>query len=270
MKGVSFVLKSGIIILLALVATGAVCIAAPVRRVTFGFPQIINSNQVTITFNVQGEAPEQMAVLVVADDWQDEMIKATERWASEVKTNPNAKPPVPAFQHDLNNPQWIPFQTNLLVELGPGDGKRQVMFSYRYGETNESRKISWKGSGVTVQTAPPVIAITNPPQSIVSQSPIQLQGYSDKALEIIRYDLLDQNGNVASRGEGSVTDQYLDRKLSEFTTNYFTCYDVELTPGTNTFLMQFTDLAGNSVKTNFVVVLETPEEKRGEDHALRK
>jgi hypothetical protein len=232
------------------------------RDVWTEYPNVVGSNHVTITLKPDGEVPEWMAVIVQTNDpmdaWRKNERDAMEKWRSEVKTNRNARPAMtqPPSNNYFDDAKWIPFRTNLLVDLGPGDGKREILLSYRY--KGQTRSDGWGGSGIMVQTVLPFIVITNPTQKITSQPVVQFQGYCSKALSTIHYDLLNQNGDkTISGGDGFVNDQYYDRALFEFTTNYFTCYDVQLSPGTNMFVLHCTDQAGNALTTNLVVVFTT-------------
>lgn len=209
------------------------------------YPQTVNSNSVTVRLKPDGERPEQMAVIIRTRDETQEFYDG--RWN-------------PVTGNVLKHARWIPFATNLLVDLGPGDGQREMYFSYRYkGQTVSG---GWEGGGITVQTLKPLVVITNPPHQVTSQPIIQLQGYCSKALAGVVYDLLNQNGEkVVIDGSGYVTDQYFDQALFEFTTNYFTCYDVQLTPGTNSITLRCTDQAGNTVTTNLTYVLSFDNDK---------
>jgi hypothetical protein len=143
---------------------------------------------------------------------------------------------------DLQRLSWIPFTTNLPIDLGPGDGKRTLYIVARWGGAT-SRVAT--GETVVVDHAPPVVNITNPPERVTSQPLIDLRGYTDEPVHQIRYDLLNTSNHVAG-GEGSVNDQSFDTVSFEFTRNYFTCYDIELAPGTNVIVLRCEDLAGNS------------------------
>ena len=249
-------------IILSLFVLSLAMSSVKARDVWTEYPNVVGSNHVTITLKPDGEVPEWMAVIVQTNDpmdaWRKNERDAMEKWRSEVKTNRNARPAMtqPPSNNYFDNAKWIPFRTNLLVDLGPGDGKREILLSYRY--KGQTRSDGWGGSGIMVQTVLPFIVITNPKQKITSQPVVQFQGYCSKALSTIHYDLLNQNRDkTISGGDGFVNDQYYDRALFEFTTNYFTCYDVQLSPGTNTFVLHCTDQAGNALTTNFVVVFTT-------------
>jgi hypothetical protein len=231
---------------------------------------VVNSNSVTATFGFQGEAPEWVGVVVLTnspsdsmqpmfDKWHKQVEAARAKWLAELETNRQAKfkmPPGPSVNDYNSLAQWTHFTTNLLVNLGPGDGRRELWIGFRYkGQTNCH---FWSGHNVTVRTTTPDIFITNPRQTIQSQPMIQLQGYCPVPLMSISYDVLDQSGHpTVSNQEGSVNDHDYNPKLAEFTTSHFTCYDIDLTPGTNTIVFRSEDDAGNLVRTNFIFVFST-------------
>jgi hypothetical protein len=143
---------------------------------------------------------------------------------------------------DWQRLSWIPFATNLPIDLGPGDGKRILYIVGRWGGVT-SRVAT--DTTVVVDHKPPLITITDPPEGVTSQPLIDLRGYTDEAVRSIRYELLNGSNHV-SRGEGLVNDRGFDPVIYEFTTTYFTCYDLQLAPGTNIILLRCQDLAGNA------------------------
>jgi hypothetical protein len=238
-------------------------ISAGARDVQTHFPDVVNTNQVIVELIPDGEIPEWMAVIVQTNDpmdaWRSSQQAAMAKWQSERAANPAARPPKmtpPPPNNYFDNASWLPFKTNLLVDLGSGDGKRELLFSFKY--QGQTRSDGWGGSGIEVRTAAPVMAITNPKEHVTSQPMIQLQGYVSRQPINIKYDLFDQNGvKTVSGGDALVNDQHFDQALFEFTTNYFTCYDVSLSPGTNTFVVHCADEAGNPASTRFVIVFTT-------------
>ena len=151
---------------------------------------------------------------------------------------------------------WIPYTNTVKLNLGEGDGDRYISYAARW----KSEARTWQASGfsVTVSRTKPEIVITNPPQVVTFQQIIQLKGYSPKPLQRIQYDVFDESGRkIASNERGSIIDQYFDETLFRSTTNYFQCYDVELSPGTNRIALRVTDNAGNCNSTNLVFVFTT-------------
>jgi hypothetical protein len=70
----------------------------------------------------------------------------------------------PPFSKNSDNAKWLPFKTNMLMDLGSGGGKRELMFGFKYkGQTNSD---GWGGSSVMVETSPPFVVFTEPKETI--------------------------------------------------------------------------------------------------------
>jgi len=224
---------------------------------------ILNSNQVTVALNAEGEPPKFMAILVQKTndmaDWEAERNRIMAEWRTQIRLNPHARWNIPESPLDrsMANATWTPFVTNVLVDLGPGDGSRDIWFGFADTMNPPKSNARWSGSTIVVRTIPPSITITNPPRQITSMPMIQLQGCSDTRLESVRYSLIDEKGNAGRVEEGSPNYSYFYANGNECSTNYFTCYDVGLSKGTNKIALQFTDEAGNTTATNFVIVFTT-------------
>jgi hypothetical protein len=144
----------------------------------------------------------------------------------------------------------------MVVDLGPGDGRREMMFSFRY--RGQSHGDSWGGGGLVVRTLMPDIGIISPKEHVTSRPVAQLSCYFSSDANQIKYDVYDQNGLLTVNKEnGLVHDTYYDQNLAQTTTNYFNCVDVPLSPGTNTVVIHCEDRIGNVVNTNFVIVFTT-------------
>lgn len=157
---------------------------------------------------------------------------------------------------DWQQATWIPFAGTLPIDLGPGEGRRLIWIAAKWTSLNESFQRA-SGTHVRVRCTPPIITITNPIEAVTSRPMIQLQGYTDEPVQRIRYDLQNASNHV-SDAEGFVNDQYYDPMVNAFSTNYFSCYDIELAPGTNTIELRCQDLAGN-VATNILTYFFTLE-----------
>jgi hypothetical protein len=235
------------------------------RHVWETFPQTLNSNSLPVELQADGEQPEWMAVVVERGDpmrtWQEQQDRAMRVWRTQLKTNRQAKPVMPLppemNAHDpFAEARWIPFQTNLTVDLGPGDGDRSILFSYRYN--GQARANGWSGSSVTVQTLKPVLRIVNPANMILPQPLIQLQGYSSQPLARVRYDLINESGAKVVTDEGGFPrSSYTGGFPFQHGEEYFTCFDIELSLGTNTIVLRCQDEAGNSMTTNLTYVFST-------------
>lgn len=179
------------------------------------------------------------------------------------KTKPEALAVFVGRGEEQKNPdnspaKWIPYTDKLTVDLGEGDGKRQIFVAARWKATDKG----YDGTGfeVTVRRArtKPTIVITSPGERITSKPIIQLKGYSPTPLDRISYEVFEQTGKEPfDHGEGFVTDQKFDRDDFNFTTHYFQCYDIELRPGTNIIRLRCEDEAGIASTTNLVFVFTT-------------
>ena len=163
----------------------------------------------------------------------------------------------------LVKPQWILFSTNdLQIDLGTNEGEKEVDVSFQWagvtipGGTQSAEKTDV--SHVNVRHSPSLICITDPAERIVSQPMIQLKGFTSTDLEKpVHYQIFNQSGSVTASGDGIVGDRYFDKTLWAFTTNYFQCYDLHLSPGTNTIVIHTADYCGFSITTNFTCVFTT-------------
>ena len=144
--------------------------------------------------------------------------------------------------------------SNILVPLGSGDGGYYVWVGLR-GLPPDATP-TWQGTKLTLDTTPPLVAITSPASNTVSQPMIQLQGYANEALSSLTFDVSNATG-IWTNQTGYVTDQFYDTNLLKFTTNYFQCYDVSLTTnGLNAITLHATDMAGNQTTTNLSFALD--------------
>ena len=155
---------------------------------------------------------------------------------------------------NLESAVWQQYSTsNLLVSTGSMDGEYEVWVGLR-GRMETSDQ-TWHGVTITRDTVPPVIVITNPAVTTVSQPVIQLQGYANEPLASLFYDVTNASGSFSNL-EGSVVGQWLDTNTLRLTTNWFQCYDIALTNGANLITLHATDLAGNVTTTNLTLTLD--------------
>ena len=167
---------------------------------------------------------------------------------------------------DWEKATWIPFTTTLPIDLGPGEGKRLVSIAGRWQDGNGTYEVG-SGTHVKVRLRPPLVVITNPPEAVTSQPMIQLQGYTDEPVQRIRYDLFNASKTVTD-AEGFVTDQYFDSASSDYTSNYFNCFDIDLAPGTNTIVLRCQDWAGNTATNTLTYTFTTEGDKTPPSLAL--
>jgi len=227
------------------------------------YPHVVKSNSVTVTFEPSSETPEYLAVRVRDQEPEDarqaKWMENMEKWRMEFATNRNAKPkPMPPSpkENNYDSDRWVPFQTNLLVDLGPGTGRRSIVFGYQFkGRPFDGH---WSGSFITIQGSATVLVITNPIAGVISQPMIQLQGYTTRDWgKPLTYQIFNQTGNLTATGEGLVNNKDYNLNTGSYTTTYFSCYDLTLNPGTNTIVLRGEDEAGYSFSTNLVFVFST-------------
>ena len=153
---------------------------------------------------------------------------------------------------------WQTFvSTNLAVDLGSADGVYAVTFGLRGLPTDATQ--TWIDYDFTLDRLAPAISFTNPilasGTATVIKPYLQLQGYADEPLVSLSYDLTNNIG-VATNLDAFVTDQVFDAGKADFTTNFFQAYDVPLATNVNLITFRATDRAGNTMTTNFNVVLD--------------
>jgi hypothetical protein len=146
---------------------------------------------------------------------------------------------------------WIPFSSTPLVDIGTNEGTHEIWFGFR----GTNGVIYWTSDTVTLDKTPPAIVITNPIFSTTSRPIIQVQGYSTEPLSSIYFDVTNAAGSITNQ-QGFVTAQDFDTNNFSSTTNWFQCFDVELTNGINTITVRAADLAGNVTTTNIIVTLD--------------
>ena len=254
--------------MLALLMMGTASTLA--QNVDLHWTSPVKERYVTFYAEPQGKPPEEMTYLIEPANPEP---KFQAEWEKEAQINHNLIPEnrgvgMEIF-NDFKKAVWVPFKTNLSVDFGPGDGERWLRVGFRMKGDELPHRIGssvsvnemggkWDAHYIAVQSSPPTIMFTNPKERVTSQPMIQLQGYSTADLgHPLHYQMFDQHGAVTASGDGLVNDRYLDPVTFQFTTNFFTCYDLELNPGTNTIVLHGEDQAGFSFTTNFVMVFTT-------------
>ena len=147
---------------------------------------------------------------------------------------------------------WQPFNSNVVVNLNGGDGGYDVRVGLRKSPANTNQV--WDNAYVhlILDTVPPLLVVTNPMPGMVSQSPIQLQGYANEPLSGLTFDVSNATG-IFTNQTGYLTGLFYDDNLSAYTTNYFQCPDIGLGNGTNFITLHATDLAGNTANVSLML-----------------
>lgn len=147
---------------------------------------------------------------------------------------------------------WYPYtSSNIIVDLPSIEGKHEIWI----GLQSWSGLVNWQEVTLTLDTNPPVIAITDPTNTTVSVPLVTVQGLVNEELSSLTYDVSNAL-QVLTNQTGYASDLFYDTNLLMFTTNSFQLYDVPLTNGDNAITIHATDLAGNVTTTNFDVVLD--------------
>jgi hypothetical protein len=166
---------------------------------------------------------------------------------------------VPSYESVLVNStnfgsaNWTPYDGTIHLNLGSTDGVYQVWMGLK-GRASNSLP-TWIGTSVYLDQTPPLLRITNPAPGIVMQPYIQVQGLANERLSAVTYDISNAL-TVATNLTGTVTGEFLDTNLLAFTTNYFQCYDAQVTNGVNLITVHATDWAGNTTSTNLSYTLD--------------
>lgn len=250
--------KRGALLLFWLLSTVLLAAVPPERFVMETYPVTLSSNTVSIAFEAVGGVPEFVAIDIQRSNpmikWRNDRQRALQNYRAELKTNKNARMPAPQIPLPYE-PKWLPFRTNLLIDLGPEEGERQIMFAYRYKD--QPFDGSWSGGKITVRGGTPTLRIVNPTNLLTSQSTIQLQGLTSRKFEKLRFDRFDQAGTQVASDRQGIGASYDGGYPFRYSDEYFTFTDVDLSPGTNTFVFHGTDEFGNEMSTNIVVVFST-------------
>jgi hypothetical protein len=153
--------------------------------------------------------------------------------------------------HSMGDVEWLPFQEQIEVDLGPGDGERELWFGFKY----DSGRIRWQRHRIAVDNTPPLLIITHPRTRIVAEPILQMTGYSPEQISVISYDFANSWTNLTGQ-QVAITERLFDPGQRKLATNLFQIYDLELAPGTNTITIRAADLAGNVTVTNTTIVLD--------------
>ena len=190
----------------------------------------VNTNTVPVQIDVIGGEPVFMAVMI------------------DNTNPPDAKHQPFATTLNFSNATWQPYNPNIIASLNSGDGEYNVWVGVK-GLAPDTQP-TWQWMPLILDTVPPVLVVTNPVASVVAQPMIQLQGYADKSLGSLTYDISNAAG-IWTNQEGYITGQFCDTNLPAITTNWFQCYDIVLaTNGPNVLTLHAADLAGNPFTTN--------------------
>jgi hypothetical protein len=149
---------------------------------------------------------------------------------------------------------WIPFNPTPAIDLGVGDGPRDVWFGFQFpsgAEIHIYRK-------VVLDTAPPVVNLTSPLGDVVTTPYLQVKGFFTKPMQSVSYDLVNTNGTFADQ-EAFITRREINPQIRIIQTNFFQCYDVPLANGLNTISVKGIDMKSNAWISTFEVTLDVSQ-----------
>ncbi len=150
---------------------------------------------------------------------------------------------------------WKPYTSaNVVVPLGPVQGWHDVRMGLR-GHTDDPTNAVWQEVRLYLDLTPLMLVITSPTPGVVGVPLVQVQGFANKDLSSLSYDISNVMGVVGGQ-QGLVLWRDSDTSGLGFTTNYFQCFDIELVPGTNLVSVHATDSAGHVTTTNLVLNLD--------------
>jgi hypothetical protein len=188
--------------------------------VSIQFPRYITNSPVKGTVVITGEAPTKMTFYDDVDGRRSvEKVKA--------------------------NTKWIPFSTNITLDLTRKDGQRLLFYGFSW---EKPERIKWGATWIFVWHSPLILFVTNPPQPTVSQPTINVLGYSPRPLFSIKY-------SVRS-GEEEIPERFGFFGSALGDTNGFMCYDIPLHEGVNMVTLRAQDLASNTFVTNLMYTLD--------------
>ena len=147
---------------------------------------------------------------------------------------------------------WLPFADTITATLGNTNGDYAVYFGFR----TILGTVLWTTNFITLDTVAPMITLENPPSSVVTNSLLHVYARVPESIrgDSIRWSLSNTLGVVS--GNGGWADQAYDPVTFHWTTNWFACYDLRMTNGTNRLTLQVTDDAGNTTVTNFILTTD--------------
>jgi hypothetical protein len=148
---------------------------------------------------------------------------------------------------------WRLYGSNVVVSLGTNDGDYAVWVGLR-GRGYTSNEI-WREFTLTRDTVPPLLVITSTVPGTTARPLLQLEGYSTEPLSTVTFNLTNAAGFLTNQA-GYLVAQYIDTNTLKFTTNWFHCYDIPLTNGSNIISLRGADLAGNVTITNLTIALD--------------
>lgn len=183
--------------------------------------------------------------LLTGDDLPDvaEFCTVIDSWASRGRLSASQVEAMP-------NLHWQPIRERVPIDLGNEHGEKSLWFGFRY--VNGDKR--WQRYRIAIDTAPPALCVLEPTTRVVTEPVIQVKGIASDDLATIEFQLEGATTSDVSR-TAAITERIFNPEERRITLNVFRCYDVALRPGANNLVLKATDVAGNTVTTNFQFVL---------------
>lgn len=168
--------------------------------------------------------------------------------SSQATVQPEMFLGLPAFAAVLVNntnysqATWLPYNGTIPFTLGNTDGVYSVEIGLR-GRVSTS-PILWQQTFVTLDRAPPLVAITNPTTATISKSIVQLKGYCPESLKELTCTVSNAAVVITNINAFYFANNPDDKCLFEWP-------NLGVTNGLNVFTVRATDWAGNLTISNF-------------------
>jgi hypothetical protein len=192
-------------------------VAAAASAQTINMPRRVTTNYVGIT--LEGTAAQNMIVLVNSTNF--------------------------------GSATWGAYTTNFSLNLGSGDGWRDVSFAFQ----SASGAVSYQTRRVLVDTSALALFLTDTP--LTNASPrVQINGFTTRPIVNLSCTVSNSAG-TNSDVLALVVDSHFDKDIWAPSTNYFRCYDLLLAPGANTVTLTYEETPGTPLASTFTLWLDT-------------
>ncbi|MCZ7636591.1 MAG: chitobiase/beta-hexosaminidase C-terminal domain-containing protein [Verrucomicrobia bacterium] len=212
----------------------------------------------------------EMADLAAA--WQQPIVIIPSLWVNTTTISGTVEGRLPAGMAFLVNSEdfasatWEAFHSPFSVNLGPGDGARDVWIGFM----DFSGVQTWQKHQVILDTTPPVLTLTEPLSGTTSQPFVQVKGSANEPLTAVTFDLVNGNGTLSDEPGLLLGETYDENAFLQEPPEGeapppqpiawpFQLFDVELADGANALTLRATDRAGNTatVPLNYTLDLTT-------------
>ena len=191
----------------------------------------ITTNKIPISFCVGKEIPYKIAYWLPDDFRPDDELTPVE----------------------LEKLKWIPYQSNLVVDLGSNKGTQNIWFVAKWRFPKHYIQVE---RFVEIEEFSPTINILSPTSRGAAQPLLQIQGYCSGLTRELYYDVSNSVGFLKNQDAYEDKREGWNPQKSDWTQFYFHANDVSLAYGTNLITVHCI-VAGNQLSTNIEVVYST-------------